>query len=694
MKQKKIKKAIIIVFIIFFLLNFFSPLIKGLFILATANISTETTSKSSSQSGTTKNNTNSASKPVSKPTVDKIDYKNYSYYFTKYDVTIDVDENRVFYITEKINAYFNKPKHGIIRDIPIKATLYRDDNTKSFMRAKIKDINVNAQHTITGRSNYKSIKIGDPNTTITGPKTYIINYTYDMGNDPLKDVDEFYFNIIGTEFDTAIANATFTINMPKDFDAENLGFSTGKAGNVGYSNLEYEVNGRTITGHTTAALNPFEGITVRLTVPEDYFIEEVNPFDFIYRIIPLCCILVGLFIWIIWGKDSKYVAPISFYPPNNYNSAELGMLYKGRAGNEEVISLLIYMANKGYWDIENIEQNALFLKNNTFKIIFKKENYEGNNSIERTFFKGLYKLAAYDEKTGTKYVNEGHLVNRFYITSNKIIKDLNSKTNIDRIFEKKKIVPYAILILSMAMCFFIGFIIPTYEYNNDLTVAILTNLFPAIAVIVFTSLFKPKGGTLITNVFAIVWSLGFGGIPFLIGVLPPIIVMGRLSISLTCIAAFIILMVILRYMPKRTELGTKLLGEIEGFKTFLKTAEKSRLETLVYDDPDYFYNILPYTYVLDVSDKWIEQFEDIVFDAPKWYHGAGTFSAVALSGFMTNTLFSASSSMTSSPSSSSGGSGSSGGSSSGGGGGGGGGSSWEVKNTYLHEETFALHRRS
>lgn len=39
---------------------------------------------------------------------------------------------------------------------------------------------------------------------------------------------------------------------------------------------------------------------------------------------------------------------------------------------------------------------------------------------------------------------------------------------------------------------------------------------------------------------------------------------------------------------------------------FLETAEKEKLEQLVFEDPKYFYNILPYAYVLGVSDKWIK----------------------------------------------------------------------------------------
>lgn len=42
------------------------------------------------------------------------------------------------------------------------------------------------------------------------------------------------------------------------------------------------------------------------------------------------------------------------------------------------------------------------------------------------------------------------------------------------------------------------------------------------------------------------------------------------------------------FVRKRTDKGHKILQKIEGFKLFLETAEKDRLEKLVFDDPKYF----------------------------------------------------------------------------------------------------------
>ena len=108
---------------------------------------------------------------------------------------------------------------------------------------------------------------------------------------------------------------------------------------------------------------------------------------------------------------------------------------------------------------------------------------------------------------------------------------------------------------------------------------------------------------------------------------------------------------------------------------------------MVIENPTYFYDILPYTYVLGISDKWIKKFNSITLKSPNWYDGVSSFSCDTFGKFINSTMVSASSVMSSrlssgSSSGSSGGfssgssSGSSGGGLSGGGSGGGGGRSW------------------
>ena len=95
-------------------------------------------------------------------------------------------------------------------------------------------------------------------------------------------------------------------------------------------------------------------------------------------------------------------------------------------------------------------------------------------------------------------------------------------------------------------------------------------------------------------------------------------------------------------MPKRTKYGNELFGKVKGFKRFLETAEKPQLEGLVEQNPEYFYNILPYAYVLDVSKKWIDKFENIPM--PQNEMGNFDYTDIMMFDQMSNSIYTPSSS--------------------------------------------------
>ncbi|MGL5314916.1 MAG: DUF2207 family protein, partial [Peptostreptococcaceae bacterium] len=158
-----------------------------------------------------------------------------------------------------------------------------------------------------------------------------------------------------------------------------------------------------------------------------------------------------------------------------------------------------------------------------------------------------------------------------------------------------------------------------------------------------------------------------------------------LELGLTVILAFISILITIALSGKiksRTEYGRDMLGRVRGFKRFLETAEKRKLEMLIHENPGYFYNILPYTIVLGVSEVWADKFKDIQLPAPEWYGGSNIGNVFVMGAFMrgiNNSMGALNDNMLSSPKAPTnfgGGGSSSGGGSSGGGAGGGGGGSW------------------
>jgi uncharacterized membrane protein len=127
-------------------------------------------------------------------------------------------------------------------------------------------------------------------------------------------------------------------------------------------------------------------------------------------------------------------------------------------------------------------------------------------------------------------------------------------------------------------------------------------------------------------------------------------------------------------MPKRTAKGTEAYEHAKGFKMFLETAEKYRIEWQ--EKEGIFEKYLPYAMVFGVAKKWAKAFEGLegheaAVGNPTWYRGNFAFAPLAFTNSVSSFLSSASTAST--PSSSGGGGG---GGFSGGGFGGGGGGSW------------------
>lgn len=360
-------------------------------------------------------------------------------------------------------------------------------------------------------------------------------------------------------------------------------------------------------------------------------------------VIGLCAlfVLIADRIWSKYGKDDGIVETVEFYPPESYNSAEIGFLYKGYADKKDVISLLVYLASKGYLKIDNMEKDGLLSKSKSFKIT-KLKDYDGHNEYEKVFFDGLFgcakgtliktsdlmkknkKLSWKEAKEiieanddGKVSVTPYDLYDSFYRIINSIQSKLNSRENKRKIFEsftKGKIKWLILMIITILTLITLK---PILEYSSalDLIFAIISPIVGfGILLVSFMRVFE------IPKLVGLINGLSFGVIPLIFIVFP------ALSQNLMYIVTYIIgavnIIVLLLFamaMPRRTNFGKEILGKIRGFKRFLETAEKPQLDALLNKDPKYFYNVLPYIYVLGISDEWINQFEKIALQSIKSY---------------------------------------------------------------------------
>lgn len=117
--------------------------------------------------------------------------------------------------------------------------------------------------------------------------------------------------------------------------------------------------------------------------------NKLNIKNTLYYAIPFSFLIISIIIWYLYGKQEKPIETPEFYPPENLNSLEIGYIYKGRAEDVDILSLLVYLANKGYIKISEIIEKKLYFLPKGLKIT-KLKDYDGNNINEKAFLEGLF----------------------------------------------------------------------------------------------------------------------------------------------------------------------------------------------------------------------------------------------------------------------------------------------------------------
>ncbi len=596
---------------------------------------------------------------------------------TDYDIDMTVNEDDTYLIHETIQVEFTKDSHGIYYVVPLKTDLYRDGQ-RSVYYAKVKGFEMLSGQPYESKSSSGEAyyKIGDPDEYADTQTTYEFSYIYDTGGDHFNHGDEVYQNLVGTSWEAqSIDHVTFRVTFPKPIDMGNVGIKTGED-----VNIPFETDGETvIEGETSEYV--LNGLTIRAVLPDGYFTRQAKantlPFYVIVFLLVLLAI-AGVVLWRRYGVDPPIVEPVEFYPPQDLSAPEVGYLDEGAVKGDHVVSILLTLADKGYVKIVETHETKgkVFKRDKTDYRIVKLRDYDGNVIGEKEFMNGLF-------KGGRTEVDTDDLKNSFYKTIQAIQKKVEKKYE-GKLMDKKAdniatglraggVIGMAALVIVSKLTngspliddgdFFWSLIMVAFcvilpiigFYSIASRITSVKHGFKGVLTVI-TGVSTVIGGFLVAYVFDVCISNQV--IPYLIGM-----------------AMIFIVFIVAALCERRSDYYTKTLGEIRGYKNFLKTAEKERLEALAEEDHDFFYKTLAFAFALGVTSVFAKNFSKLAVEPPSWYEsdrfGNDTFSTMYMMNSISSMMNSTTSSMTSSPSGSGGGS-----FSGGGGGGGGGGGSW------------------
>ncbi|MBD5132134.1 MAG: DUF2207 domain-containing protein [Clostridiales bacterium] len=323
-------------------------------------------------------------------------------------------------------------------------------------------------------------------------------------------------------------------------------------------------------------------------------------------VVPLTAIIVGKV------KLKRALRPVEFYPPRGYSPVDVLFGYYGhnKTAHDIINPLMLYWADRGFITIEEDCKRGLKLtklKDLTppdFDLLHGTPrrvlaNYEYEKELFDQIFLGsdvFYTLAAPSS----------------FLDSNKeFIKKCNDKAKECRTpLSKKLYIMSTALAIGMLI---IVTIICALTQGDFLYVAMV---FPIVAVIF--SRFAPFDGQ--WRYFQFIFFGAWGGIPF-----AAVLGFAQGFDTKFLLAAAFVVCVVVNIIARKIDIRTKkeiaVYGRIASFKTFLLEAEIARLELLVEENPHYYYDILPFCYALNITEKLKPKFDRIIMEGPSWYLG-------------------------------------------------------------------------
>ncbi|MDD2301925.1 MAG: DUF2207 domain-containing protein [Bacillota bacterium] len=540
-----------------------------------------------------------------------------------YHVDLTVRENNSFVVQETITVDFHSPAHGIYRYITTGGEVfYRDDSgeLKSISgRLHIGAVDAGDVPVLQSReSENVVIRLGSADETVTGRQVYTLRYEAEAYDDGVPEFDQVYWDLIPTGWETPIEQASFRIEMPRAFDDAKLEWIIGSVGSGRTGEVSWSKDGNIITGKLDRSLYAYEGVTLRILLPEGYFSGERTDtwMAAVAGLLGMAAALGAFLLFLRFGKDKKVIPVVEFYPPDDLSPAEVGYILNGTANTKDVLSLIPYFAHKGYMEIRRLDPEKRFFGKDveSFELHKMKDLPQSAPQYQKVFFDGLF---SFGDPINTKEIPK-EFGDTFKASQDFLASHFNKNS-------KKRVYHTSSMIATGAGCL--------------LTFVPMAALFVALG----------------------------------LAVLAPEI---QGALILAALASFVIALLSTIFMRKRTEYSAELMGRLKGFKNFIKVADLDRIKTLVHEDPQYFYNVLPYAYVFGLTDEWMRNFEGLEVQPPSWYTGnVGAFHMLYLMNSI-NTIADTLPTAPPADKSSFGGGGSFGGGFSGGGFGGGGGGAW------------------
>ena len=491
---------------------------------------------------------------------------------TSIQLYVSVNENGVADVTMTVRLRIDAPEDSLYFPLPLNATDIR-----------LNDGGVNSTRGATAIQ----VKLSSDVANYVGDHVLTFKYKIPDVVSKVKDEATGKRNLtlvlpMLSGFEYPVGSVSLTVMLPEEIQGRPVFKSTYHPDDIDKI-LSITVSNNMITGLITQQLKDHETLTMTMVVPESMFdgvdthVREGNP-----EVIPMAVAgLAALVYWILFLRGYPLLRERRNSPPEGITAGELGS--RLTMAGTDLTSMVFSWAQMGYILIQLDDRGRVWLHK-------KMDMGNERNPFEIKTFQSLFGRRDIVDGTGARYASVARKLSR-----------LNPA-------RKNMMGPKCgnMLIFRILMCAVHLFCGVCFAMNFTGKIGFLVILVPVLAVLGAISGWLIQGGmyrlhlrfripTAISLGLGLVW-LGLG------------IWCGQWIIGLICTLVQLLAGLMAAYGGRRTELGRQNATQILGLRHYFKNVDRVDLKRIQENDPEYFYNLLPFAMALGVDAAFARRF--------------------------------------------------------------------------------------
>ncbi|OGD68255.1 hypothetical protein A2996_01110, partial [Candidatus Campbellbacteria bacterium RIFCSPLOWO2_01_FULL_34_15] len=408
---------------------------------------------------------------------------------------------------------------------------------------------------------------------------WIIEYKVYGGIGFYNDHDEVYWNLF-TDFDVPINHLEVLITLPaNNFSEDDITetFYSDAGGQYYLKKMEgsgvfYSKENIPAKADVTVAVGWPKGLINQSSFWLGWI--KINILLIVSSLIIFLCLIIGFVYWYRSERMNQGRGTIipQYEPPQNLRPAMAEIICREGITPKAWPATIVDLAVRGYITIKDNTKKFLIFKTPDF-VLEKKKNFlneDGLEDYEREYLTILFSYGK-EGKFSTREMNKSSdtIKRDMYKKIKKLEEHLIKETEIDTgAFEK-------LLSKEKKMFRWIIFLIVFIAFSAEYSIYLVTEHL------------------LSTSLFLV-------------------------------ISAVIILIFFIKYEARLNKKGQILKEDWLGFKIFLETTGKDRMQNLT---PEIFEKYLPYAMIFEIEKQWAKKFEGVHMAPPVWYHSTGAMIA-------------------------------------------------------------------